>query len=179
MRKDRDQPPPSPARTIAGMLEFAALLRNLPPGFDQDVGIVLANGINKYLFDGVPLDVALGLKPRAGQRDPRERLSIARRDALLRQTAATFFSDLNQTGKAEALHRALLRYSTAGWRRDRVAPTCPPHRTGLDQALWNILKARAAVPAERTIHNALSCSELGVFVAQNTSDLLATLKTGN
>jgi hypothetical protein len=164
---------------IERLQDLAAFLRAPPKNVDPATALWFANAVGRYLYDDIPLDVAFGLKPRAGQRDPRERLSITRRDALLKQTAATFFPDLNQTGKAEALHQALLRYSTTGWRRDRVAPTCPPHRIGLDQALWTLLKARAAVPSARTIHNALSCSELGVFVAQNTSDLLATLKTGN
>lgn len=91
-----------------------------------------------------------------GHRLPETLAALDRRDALLREAAATFFPDLSACAAARLLETALNRYRSHAWRFERVFDQCPPHRTGrLEGMCWRILKTVDADISTRSIRRAI------------------------
>jgi hypothetical protein len=63
----------------------------------------LVESIRRYQ-SGSAIDDALGLRLHPGERDPRSRLALERRDALLHETAQRFCSGLSTAAAANRLH---------------------------------------------------------------------------
>jgi hypothetical protein len=101
------------------------------------------------LTHAVPLD-------RRGQRSPADVLSRTIRGHLLR-TAAKFFPGSSDREIARQLRTALSRYREGAWRRDRAEMRCPVRLRGsVSELFWQLLKARDAIPGDRTIRAALA-----------------------
>jgi hypothetical protein len=94
---------------------------------------------------------------RRGKRSDETMRALAERDRLIAEAAATFMSDRSSLSAATRLHEALSRYQQGGWRRHRTEHQCPTRLCGrLDGYCWRILRARDAVPSERTIRRVLA-----------------------
>ena len=91
-----------------------------------------------------------------------KRRAIQNRDHLLLDLAAQHFAGLpSLRAKARAILTAALRYQTSGWRHDRHAMTCPPHRVGTPQGLiWQALKAWPDLPSDTVLRDLLASAGL-------------------
>jgi hypothetical protein len=106
---------------------------------------------------------------RRGRRLAETVLVIGERDRWFAEAAGLFMRDQSSRAAAHRLHVALARYREGAWRRERTAETVPLcRRSRLDGHLWMILRARDAIPSERTIRAAIDAakkSSPALFVA--------------
>lgn len=111
-------------------------------------------------LDGARLDDALGLTV-----DARRMLRLAERDMLVRDAITRFFANGSVRKRAEQLDRALRRYETTAWLRDRQHDTPPERIVGsLNEALFRIMKVATNGLSAETIRKILG----------NETPLLAT-----
>jgi hypothetical protein len=115
---------------IARLARLGRFLRTTPPGLAAADAQALADAIEQHVARGVPLDVALGLRPGRGERTVRTMTAHALRDALLRTIARQFFSDLTIEGQAHAIANAWARYASTAWLRERALQSPPTRRAG-------------------------------------------------
>jgi hypothetical protein len=104
--------------------------------------------IGQRLLAGAELDpaerqlvstVLAAVQRHAGQAHRR-----ARRDALVRELAATHYPGLAISAQAARIARAAHRYAGCGWRHDRCKTQCPAHLAGRPEAvLWLLMKLAA------------------------------------
>lgn len=104
----------------------------------------LAAGISAVLAgEERSLDEALGLTAHGGVSLPRQ-VRIARRNAMLRDFAEGFLSDLGAEKRAGELAKELARFNDRLWPRLSPRADCPPHLVGTrDGALFDLFKIGA------------------------------------
>jgi hypothetical protein len=85
--------------------------------------------------------------------------TIDRRGKRSDATLQAFMPGWSSRAAAHALHTALSRYQCGAWRRHRIEDQCPARLCGkLEAHCWHILRARDAVPSERTIRAAIDAA---------------------
>jgi hypothetical protein len=92
-----------------------------------------------------------------GQRSPANVLARTIRDHLFRTAADRFCVGMKHRPAAVKLRSKLIQYRKGAWRRDRVEMRCPDRLRGtVNELFWQLLKARDAIPCDKTIRDALS-----------------------
>jgi hypothetical protein len=131
----------------------------------------LAGACAAWLDGGsaVTLDCAFGVRPARGQSDPRAELRRERRDRLLRDMAALLPGE-SCSERAGELHRRLLRYHQATWRRDRLAERCPYAPGTVAAGLWEVLKIQPAVLSAERIRRVLAGHEMPLLTTSGRGE---------
>ncbi len=130
-------------------------LRKLIPALDDGDADQqwLAGGLARYLSDaerGLSLELALDLSPAPGQAAWWTQEAAQARDAVLCEMAMRFWPDLLPGAQARHIERLALRYSAAGWLRDRDRADMPERLIGTEaEWLWRACKSGAAMPIKR------------------------------
>jgi hypothetical protein len=115
---------------------------------------------------GVAIEIAFGLKPRRGERDPRRKSALARRDALLCEAARRFWLG-SEVRASRELASALRLYEATAWRRERVLDELPLYRRGTVRELyWRILREWPQPISAGHIRRILGCARNAPFHAQ-------------
>jgi hypothetical protein len=146
---------------LAPIVRLARLAEALEAGvlLPAAEALSLAGDLKRYLQGGVELDVALGLKPSAGERSLTTRFAMVDRDERLRAAADRWFPGRSDSDAAEELGTALSRFWATAWRSCRTDEVCPPRYAGNIRAdLWAILKARPYPLKARSIRAVLAMS---------------------
>jgi hypothetical protein len=89
------------------------------------------------------------------------RASLHRRDELIRQAAATFYTG-SPRARAMALLQDAERYAATSWRADRGCVGCPERIRGtVQEALWHAYKSHPVFPSSlRQVQNILAPDEV-------------------
>ncbi|KQT59979.1 hypothetical protein ASG52_19835 [Methylobacterium sp. Leaf456] len=120
----------------------------------------LADRLRSYLDGasaGLSLDAAFGLVPGAGCIAWWRVEALAKRDAALRALAARHYDSLTVRAQASAIRATLSAYASGCWRFDRASLSAPITYIGTErEMLFDVMKARAAVPSARQIRRVLS-----------------------
>lgn len=106
-----------------------------------------------------------------GKRSAETRASLYLRDAMIAEAATLFCPGMSSNAAAATIHRQLVRYRGGAWRRHRSEEHLPATLVGkVTEIFWHCLKARDALPSERTIRAALGAAKKdgrGAFVANS------------
>jgi hypothetical protein len=86
--------------------------------------------------------------------------AVRRRDAILRELAATFQPTQSASMQAKWIHMRAVRYAASAWRHDRARENMPPHYAGKPSVyLWQAFKSGAPMPiCERQLRTVLAHS---------------------
>jgi hypothetical protein len=124
--------------------------------------------IDEWL-SGTEFAVSFGVKPAAGEADPRRIIAENRRDELIRIAARKFFEHVPAARCAEELHRAWTRYFSTAWQTtDRKLIDCPARYAGrLEGLLFQITSLRPHVLSKRQIRRILAVPPPG-FAAKES-----------
>ncbi|WFU34072.1 hypothetical protein QA635_06430 [Bradyrhizobium brasilense] len=96
------------------------------------------------------------LRTKPGERTAETRAALAERDRLVRELAATCFSNLCRHQQSVRIHDDLARYAATTWTRTCSDTACR-HADRRRQLIWAILKARGGhVPSVRLIDDILT-----------------------
>lgn len=144
--------------TTASLARLDRVARHLTTHDDPDVQWLGDRLTALLASEYTSADEALGLTAGGrGLLKPLTAAAFAERDRVLREAAKRFFPGQAPAAQARELHRALLRYSTTGWRRERTLSAPPIERVGaIEELLHRALRCRDHVVGERTIRAILA-----------------------
>jgi hypothetical protein len=150
---------------IVALRRISQHLRDTQHGDGPAFAAALAQYESGVRF-GLTFDEALGLR-RAGSGETSwwEAEKIVKRNDLIRNIAAKYFSALSGRPAAAALTQAIMRYQQGRWGVHKTYATPPPELDDLHAAMFRLLKIDD-LPAEPTIRRILSGSPKRSFVSQ-------------
>jgi hypothetical protein len=133
-----------PIARLARVFEALAAER-LPAPEDRKWAV---SSLRSYFDGDCGFIEAFGLEVQPGQSDPRTVAALERRNELICEAS------LKHWPVAADFHRALSRYATAVWPRERLLPSCPQSRLGKpEEFLWRILRERDHVISSQQIRD--------------------------
>ena len=112
------------------------------------------DALDGIVHDGLSSDEALDLLSAKSERTHKTASAFLRRNAALRDLAATHYAALSEAEQARRLARDLARYRATAWASERLLAECPGHRIGTPSGYcWRILRALdRPISAERIRH---------------------------
>lgn len=145
-------------RTIQNLREIAQSCRLGAP-LDGKLAVWLGDSLEQFLAHrAASIDEALGLRaPRGGIPWWREE-AMRRRDSLLREFAAAWYSGCSVCAAARQIRVLSLRYAASAWRFDQADDAMPEHyRSTPKEWIWRIFKSGAPMPiGERHLRTILA-----------------------
>jgi len=117
---------------------------------EESSRVLLLTALEKYLHDGIALEVGLGISGHAGQRRARTMLLHVWRDAQLRiALGAVRLAEGerdNPTARARRLLKEINRFERVQWREWREYPDPPAGSSELRRALFRAKRTGLALP---------------------------------